>query len=67
MAKRLYILKIAMLFDVLPQDVLPANKHAGITRMAQFVVLFYTRYYLMARLPTAASQQDLTVWKSMRM
>ncbi len=67
MAKGLYILKIAMLSDVLPQDVLPANKHAGITRMAQFIVLFYTRYYLMARLPTAAPQQDLTLWKSMGM
>ncbi len=65
MSKGLYILKIAMLIDVLPRKVLPHNKKSGIVRIAQFISLFYTRYFLTARLAAAAPNSDLTLWKLM--
>ena len=63
-AKGLYILMIAMLeVDELPLCLLSANKQAGIVRIAQFIALFHTQYFLTARLPS--HREDLTLWKNM--
>lgn len=65
MAKGLYLLKIAMLVDALPNRFLTPNQRDGVRRMAQFIAIFYTRYFLTARLPACAPRNDITLWKNM--
>lgn len=69
LAKALYILKMAMLADVLTPAVIPHRQQRNavdqIDRMATFIALFYGRYFLQCRLPTVAPRTDLCFWKDM--
>ena len=45
LAKGLYLIKISMMADILPPDVLPADKHAGVDGMSRFIVIFHAKYF----------------------
>ena len=65
MAKGIYIMKIAMLVDELPHNFLTRHQREGVRRMAVFIAIFYTPYFLTARLPACAPREDLTLWRNM--
>ena len=65
LAKALYLIKISMMADILPDDVLPADKRNNVDRMAKFIVIFHAKYFLQAFLPVAAPRLDLQYWKDM--
>ena len=61
----LYLIKMSMMLDVLPDDVVPADKHESVDRMAWFIVLFHVKYFLQAFLPAAGTRLDLQYWNDM--
>ena len=54
-----------MMADVLPDSVLPKSKRKGIDRIAKFIAIFHTPYFLQAFLPASAPRVDLQYWKDM--
>lgn len=66
LASALYLVKLAMLLDVLPPDMVDPTEETEIERMAQFICIFYMPYFLQARLSTAAPAQDLNLWIDMK-
>ena len=62
--KALYIIKMSMM-DILPEEVVPADKRESVDRMARFIVLFHAKYFLQAFLPAAGTRLDLQYWKDM--
>lgn len=65
MAKSLYLIKMSMMMDVIPTDVVPVEKRASVDRMARFIALFHAQYFLQAFLPSAGTRLDLKLWKDM--
>ena len=63
--KALYLIKMAMMLDVIPDDVIPDNKRESIDRMVRFIVLFHAKYFLQAFLPAAGTRLDLEYWHDM--
>ena len=59
MSDSLYILKITILADVLPEGFICPGEMDGIRRMAQYICLFHGPHYLKARLSAAAPRLDL--------
>ena len=65
LASALYILKMAMLGDVLPPGIVTPVMRDGIDRMAQYIALFHAPWFLQARLPLPSPRLDLQMWKHM--
>lgn len=65
LASCLYIMKLALLADVLPRGLLTPNMLEGIDRMAQYIALFHGPWFLQARLSTPAPRLDLQLWQHM--
>ena len=63
--KALYLIKMSMMLDVLPDDVVPADKRESVDRMARFIVLFHAKYFLQAFLPAAGTRLNLQYWNDM--
>ncbi len=58
-------MKLAMLLDVLPLGLVTPATARKIERMAQYISLFHTPWFLQARLPTAAPRLDVSLWNMM--
>ena len=65
LASAIYIMKLSMLSQSLPPDMINIVNVDGIQRMAQFISLFYMPYFLQARLSSEAPRLDLTLWRHM--
>lgn len=65
LAKALYLIKISMMMDVIPDNVVPADKREAVDRMARFIVVFHSKYFLQAFLSTAGPRIDLQYWVDM--
>ena len=63
--KALYLIKISMMMDVVPESVVPMDKRQSVDRMARFIALFHAKYFLQAFLPAAGAHLDLIFWKDM--
>ena len=57
--KALYLIKISMMMDVVPESVVPMDKRQSVDRMARFIALFHAKYFLQAFLPAAGAHLDL--------
>ena len=66
LAKSLYLIKMSMMLDVIPEEIIPAEKRNSVDQMVLFIVLFHARYFLQAFLPAAAPRLDLQYWCDMR-
>ncbi len=65
LASCLYIMKIAMLADVLPPGLVTPAMSTKIDRMAIFISLFHGPWFLQARIPAVAPRLDLQLWQHM--
>ena len=64
MGKSIYILKMYLLshlFDMSNQD------KRNLEHMVEYIILVYVRYFLQARLSTAAPRLDLSFWYELKM
>ncbi len=59
------ILKLAMLFDVLPPGLLTPAMKPLIDRMAEYIAIFHIPWFLQALLPEPAPRLDLQLWHDM--
>ena len=59
MGKSLYPLKIFLLGHIFP---LSRRENENLIRIAEYIILLYTRYFLSSRLRTAALRLDLSFW-----
>ena len=65
LSKALYLIKISMMINVVPESVVPMDKRQSVDRMARFIAIFHAKYFLQAFLPTAGARLDLQYWKDM--
>ena len=65
LASCLYILKLSMLADALPQGTMTPNEREKVDRLAQYIALFHAPYFLQASLASAAPRLDITLWQHM--
>ena len=65
LSKALYLIKMSMMMDVLPESVVPLDKRSSVDRMARLISLFHAKYFLQAFLPAAGARLDLQYWKDM--
>ena len=65
MASALYILKIAMLVNVLPPRFMTKNMQTKIERMAQYIAIFHGPWFLQSCLAPPAPRLDLQLWQDM--
>ena len=63
--KSLYLIKMSMMLDIIPEDVVPADKRESVDRMVRLIVLFHAKYFLQAFLPAAGTRLDLGHWNDM--
>ena len=63
MAQSIYLLKICMLSN---QFILTPRQLASVTKLAEYIALFYARYFLRAMLAAAAPSDDLQFWYLMK-
>ena len=52
-------------YHVLPRGMITPNERDELKRLAIYIALFHTPYFLQARLTSAAPRLDLTLWKHM--
>ena len=65
MASSLYILKMVMLANDLPQGLATPEMMTSLTRMAQYIALFHGPWYLQANMAVLAPRLDLHLWDNM--
>ena len=67
MAKAIYIIKIYMVLHQLPQGqgIISNQERRAVERMAQFLILFYGKYFLQSAISPAAPRLDLLFWRDM--
>ena len=65
MSKCLYLIKITMLSDVLPEGYICPEEMDGIKRMTQYICLFHGPHFLKARLAAEAPGLDLELYQNM--
>ncbi len=61
----IYILKIVILEHQLPRGLVTPNILDELKRMAKFIAIYYTPWFLQARLASKAPQLDIQLWKDM--
>ena len=59
LASALYILKLAMLADVLPPGLITPDVLPGLDKMSQYIALWHGPWFLQARLAIPAPRLDL--------
>lgn len=65
LASCLYILKLVMLRNVLPQGLVTPAMMESLLRMAQYIALFHGPWFLQGRIPAVAPRLDLELWTDM--
>ena len=65
MASCLYLLKMALLSDVLPRGLVTAAMRTKIDRMALYIALFHGPWFLQSRVPVVAPRLDMQLWGHM--
>ena len=65
LASSLYLLKMAMLRDVLPAGLLTPRMKEEVVEMAEYITLFHAPHFLQARVASAAPRLDLEMWQLM--
>ena len=65
LASCLYILKMAMLRDVLPAGVLTPKMKEEVIVVAEYIALFHAPHFLQAQIASAAPRLDLEMWQFM--
>ena len=55
-------MKLSLLANILPDDVVSPEELPGIDRMAQYIALFHGPWYLQAQLSLSAPRLDLQLW-----
>ena len=63
--RTVFVLKITILADVLPEGFICPGEMDGIRRMAQYICLFHVPHYPKARLSAAAPRLDLELYQHM--
>ena len=65
LASAIYIMKLVLLKNQLPAGLVTPNMGQKLERMAQFVSIFYTPWFLQARLAPLAPRLDVQLWFDM--
>ncbi len=61
----IYVLKMVLLGDGLPQGLVTPNMRQDLERMARFIAVYYTPWFLQARLAASAPRLDVKLWQDM--
>ena len=65
LAKSLYIMKLFMLADKLPEGLVTPRMRDNIDRMAVYIALFHGPWFLQASWASAAPRLDIELWNHM--
>ena len=65
MASCLYLLKMALLANILPPGLVTPAMRAKIDRMALYIALFHGPWFLQARVSVVAPRLDIQLWDHM--
>ena len=65
LASCLYLMKMAMLRDVLPAGILTPRMKEKVIEVAEYIALFHAPHFLQARIASVAPRLDLELWQLM--